>query len=311
VKLLPFFQKIAETNGYFTLNLNFGASLSFEENRIMANQFYKVLRITFLLISIQLSSNMKACTYAYQYSLFPLGSSASEIIFLELELERYVNTPASGDFVFSSDPMSKNTLETRWKGNLKIKSSIDGISFTLVKELSYIDIPDADYNSKLEPYFEKALAFAKTLPYFEEAILEKTAKCAYDRTCGMFSMQIDTIKSELLCQLPDSSASKQIIFPEILVSKYQKITNLNVSEQGDAQNASKLAFIRLWKPCSARIYRIGDRQLLVYCIGWGQKRGYIGTKDDNWKLNNFPVDLYIEGNDVMMHGQRFDSCVLF
>ncbi len=311
MKLLPFFQIIAETIGYFTLNLNFGASLSFEQNSSMSNQFRKVLRITFLFIAVQFSAQLWACTYAYQYSLFPLGSSAAEIIFLELELERYVNTPASGEFVFSSDPMSKNTLETRWKGNLKIKSSIDGIVFTLVKELSYIDIPDAEYNSKLEPYFEKALAFAKTLPYFEEVILEKTAKCAYDRTCGMFSMQIDTIKSELLCQLPDASASKQIIFPEILVSKYQKITNLNVSEQGDAQHASKLEFIRLWKPCSARIYRIGDRQLLVYCIGWGQKRGYIGTKDDNWKLNNYPVDMYIEGNDVMMHGQRFDSCVLF
>jgi hypothetical protein len=49
----------------------------------------------------------------------------------------------------------------------------------------------------------------------------------------------------------------------------------------------------------------------VYCIGWGQKRGYVGTKDQDWKFNNLPVDMYIEGNDVMMHGQRFDSCVFF
>ena len=311
MKLSPFFQKIAELNGYFTLNLNFGTSLSLEYKHSMSNQFYKVLNITFLFIAFLFSSSIWACTYAYQYSLFPLGSSAGEIIFLELELERYVNTPASGDFVFSSDPLSKNTIETRWKGNLKIKSSSDGIIFKLQKELSYIDIPDAEYNAKLEPYFEKALSFAKTLPFFEEAILEKTVKCAYDRTCSLFSMQIDSIKSELICQLPDATASKQIIFPEILISKYLKITNLNVSEQGDNENTSKLEFIRLWKPCSARVYHIADRQLVVYCIGWGQKRGYIGTKDDSWKLNNYPVDLYIEGNDVMMHGQRFDSCVLF
>jgi hypothetical protein len=277
----------------------------------MIIQFYKALRITFLFITLLIYSNVSACTYAYQYSLFPLGSSAAEIIFLEVELERYVNTPASGDFVFSSDPLSKNTIETRWKGNLKIKSSADGIVFTLVKELSYIDIPDAEYNSKLEPYLEKALAFAKTLAYFEEAILDKTAKCSYDRSCTMFNMQSDSINAALYCILADSSAKKEIVFPEILVSKYQKITNLNLSEDGDAKNTSKLEFIKLWKPCSARIYRIGDRQLIVYCIGWGQKRGYIGTKDDNWKLNNYPVDLYIEGNDVMMHGQRFDSCVLF
>jgi hypothetical protein len=277
----------------------------------MLYRLCKSLSLFFLSLLIHFSLDSKACTYAYQYSLFPLGASGAEFVFLELELERYVNTPASGDFVFSSDPLSKNSIETRWKGNLKIKSSSDCVNFTLIKELSYIDIPDADYNSKLEPYFEKALSYAKTLPYFEEAILDKTAKCAYDRTCTMFNLKIDSVQLTLQCQLLDSSASRKIDFPEILVSKYQKITNLEQNEDGTIQDASKLEFIRLWKPCSARMYRIGDRQLVVYCIGWGQKRGYIGTKDPDWKLNNMPVDMYIEGNDVMMHGQRFDSCKIF
>jgi hypothetical protein len=267
--------------------------------------------VYFLFIIIQFPTSAFACTYAYQYSLFPLGASGSDIIFLELELERYVNTPASGAFVFSSDPLSKNTIETRWKGNLKIKSSSDAVNYTLLKELSFIDVPDAEYNSKLEPYFEKALAYARTLPYFEEAILDKTAKCAYDRTCTLFNLKIDSVNLLLNCHLSDSSASKKIDFPEILVTKYQKIANLEQNEDGTIQNASKLEFIRLWKPCSARLYRIGDRQLVVYCIGWGQKRGYVGTKDQDWKFNNLPVDMYIEGNDVMMHGQRFDSCVFF
>jgi hypothetical protein len=311
VKILPFFQKEAEINRYFKLNLNFGTSLSFHMNMNMINSFYKAFIITFLLIQTLLPIASFACTYAYQYSLFPLGISGAEIIFLEIELERYVNTPASGAFVFSSDPLSKNSIETRWKGNLKIKSSSDANSFILLKELSYIDIADVEYDINIQPYLEKALAYAKTLPFFEEAILDKTAKCSYDRTCTMFQLKVDTIKPILFCQLPDSTASKEIIFPEILVSKYEKITNLDKSEQGDELNASKLEFIRLWKPCSARLYRIGDRQIVVYCIGWGQKRGYLGTKDNDWKLNNMPVDMYIEGNDVMMHGQRFDSCLIF
>jgi hypothetical protein len=288
----------------FTLTTNLGVT--------SINTKYIILFIiTFLLIQTLLPIASFACTYAYLYSLFPLGISGAEIIFLEIELERYVNTPASGAFVFSSDPLSKNSIETRWKGILKIKSSSDANSFILLKELSYIDIADVDYDINIQPYLEKALAYAKTLPFFEEAILDKTAKCSYDRTCTMFQLKFDTIKPILFCQLPDSTASKEIIFPEILVSKYEKITNLDKSEQGDELNASKLEFIRLWKPCSARLYRIGDRQIVVYCIGWGQKRGYLGTKDNDWKLNNMPVDMYIEGNDVMMHGQRFDSCLIF
>ena len=293
------------------LNLNFGIQLSYNRRKHMTNKFYNSLIVYFLFIIIQFPTSAFACTYAYQYSLFPLGASGSDIIFLELELERYVNTPASGAFVFSSDPLSKNTIETRWKGNLKIKSSSDAVNYTLLKELSFIDVPDAEYNSKLEPYFEKALAYARTLPYFEEAILDKTAKCAYDRTCTLFNLKIDSVNLILNCHLSDSIASKKIDFPEILVTKYQKIANLEQNEDGTIQNASKLEFIRLWKPCSARLYRIGDRQLVVYCIGWGQKRGYVGTKDQDWKFNNLPVDMYIEGNDVMMHGQRFDSCVFF
>lgn len=293
------------------LNLNFGIQLSYNRRKRMTNNFYKSLIVYFLFIIVQFPSSSFACTYAYQYSLFPLGASGSDIIFLELELERYVNTPASGAFVFSSDPLSKNTIETRWKGNLKIKISSDAVNYNLLKELSFIDIPDAEYNSKLEPYFEKALAYARTLPYFEEAILDKTAKCAYDRSCTLFNLKIDSVNLILNCHLTDSSASKKIDFPEILVTKYQKIANLEQNEDGTIQNASKLEFIRLWKPCSARLYRIGDRQLVVYCIGWGQKRGYVGTKDQDWKFNNMPVDMYIEGNDVMMHGQRFDSCVFF
>jgi hypothetical protein len=251
-----------------------------------------------------------ACSYAYQYSLFPLGSSGENIIFLEVELERYVNTAIGGEMMLQTrDPLQKNIIETRWKGNLRLKSSEDGKNFQLITELAYIDIADEKYNEALLPYFEKAMQKAREQLFFEEAFLLKTANCAYERSCNMFVMELDTLEPALNCFLEtDSKQKRKIDFPSVLLQKYENVTQLNFSEIETVEAASRIEFYRVWKPCSARYYQIGEKKIIIYCIGWGQKRGYNGQKQADWKANNLPVENFIEGNDVMMHGQRFDIC---
>lgn len=268
-----------------------------------------VLKYFFLFFSFLFCIHaISACSYAYQYSLFPLGKNGETLLFLELELERYVNIPGLEINMMRSAEKNQN-FETRWKGSVKIKGSADLNNFYILKNLASIDISDQRYKDELKPYFESAMTFVNTYPFFEEAYLLKTADCAYDRSCKMFQLEVDTTTEKLFCYLPELPQNKKIVsFPEILIKKYENITQLNFAEMDSVDREAKINFLKVWKPCSSRYYRIGDRTISVYCIGWGQKKGFTGTKDEDWKPNNLPVEQFIEGNLVLMHGQRFDSC---
>ena len=232
------------------------------------------------------------------------------LIFLEIELERYVNTPAGAIGMIRPDGPGLSTsapIETRWKGNLRLKKQQGPTTAILLEELAYIDISDENYKSELAPYFEKALLQAYKLPIFEEAILEKIAYCKYDRSCDLFSLKIDTHSVNLTCGLHNSSSNPvNIEFPPIILQKYENITALNFSEIEQVEKASRIDFYKVWRPYAARQYIIGAETIVVYSIGWGQAKGYLDTEAKSWFDNIVPVSQYIEGNDVMMHGQRFD-----
>ncbi len=65
-------------------------------------------------------------------------------------------------------------------------------------------------------------------------------------------------------------------------------------------------FYRIWRPVQIRYYRMGSQMLLIYTLGWGQAKGYKAYQDEDLTKNMLPLEKFIEGNDVMMHGQRFD-----
>lgn len=264
-------------------------------------------------IFLLFAANLTACSYAYQYSLFPLGSSGGKLIFLEIELERYVNTPAGAIGLLRPDerslPNNPSEIETRWKGNLRLKKQLGTQEFLLLEDLAYIDISDITYHTELAPYFEKAMRKAYALPFFEEAILEKIAYCKYDRSCDLFLLEVDTISIHLNCGLAKAGQlqnSVNISFPPIILQKFENITQLNFSEIEKVEKESRIEFFKVWKPYEARQYSIGNQTLVVYTIGWGLAKGYPAKKEENWKNNIAPVEKFIEGNDVMMHGQRFD-----
>lgn len=267
----------------------------------------KLYIFSLLILSSLLLSNLplEACSYAYQYSLFPMGMSDGNIIFLEVELERYVNTPSAAGLPQNRFGPNARQIETRWKGSLRLqalkKNSLDRIA-----ELAYVDISDETYEKELEPYFRKALISAKKLPNFKEAQLDSVAYCRYDRTCDLFQLKVDTLKLQLEASLHQYDDWQAASFPSVVLHKFENIMKLNFSELETVEASSRINFFRAWKPYSARHYSIGDQKIVLFTLGWGQARGYQAKKEENWIPNQPTVDEYIDGKDVMMHGQRFD-----
>ncbi len=287
----------------FYFKFEFIKLIKFEENFMT---FKSTIFLVFLFSIYSLRTY--SCSYAYQYSIFPLGSSAGDIIFLEVELERYVSTPA--ELMMYGGNLLNKSIETRWKGNLSLKKTSDGRDFTLLQTLAFVDIADELYYKELQPYFLKAMDIAREFPYFKEGILLNYANCAYDRYCNFFIMEIDSL-SKLYCKEDSLTNNRiEVVFPDILVNKFETVHRLN-EQEAEEQESLRKDFVKVWKPCSIRVYEISGRKISIYCIGWGQKKGYNAKKDDAFRYNHKPIEEYIEGNDVMMHGQRFDVFQLF
>jgi hypothetical protein len=266
------------------------------------NLIYQAILLAVLCFS---STKILACSYAYQYSLFPLGSANNHLIFLEVELERYVNTPAGGGLPMNRFGPNARQIETRWKGSLRLQQ-LNGDSLSRIRELAYVDISDDTYEEELAPYFQKAMQAASKMEDFQQATFDSIAYCRYDRSCALFQLKVDTLALELKASLNSPEQWQKASFPSVVLHKFENIMKLNFSELETVEASSRINFFQAWKPYSARHYSIGAQKIVVYTLGWGQARGYQGKKDLKWKSNLPPIEECIEGKDVMMHGQRFD-----
>jgi hypothetical protein len=265
------------------------------------------LPILLLLFS---SAYSLACSYAYQYSLFPLALAQGDtLIVLEVDLERYVSKPEDRLFQrkdrFSED--NNQVAQTRWKGYLRLKKQALGQwdSLLLVEELGYVDLADEQYQESLSPYFQKALDKAGQLPL--SIVLEQPdlAYCYYDNQCQLFSRRIDTVNAEVFC-LAANYPEHRMDIPQTIQSRMQAMLQSSVDVQVAASEWAKA-----WKPYSIRKYHLplDKGELLVYTIGRGQKRFYQAKPPKSmWEpaqVND--LGLYLEGNDVLFHGQRIDG----
>ncbi|MCP4440801.1 MAG: hypothetical protein GY810_17915 [Aureispira sp.] len=272
-------------------------------------RIFLTLSILFSLLLIQTTAS--ACSYAYQYSLFPMGTSMGNLVMLEVELERYVNTP--DQMIGNRMPGSRmsgmdKTIETRWKGNLRLKSIAKDTTL-LIEELGFVDISDEQYHEKLRPYFHKAMRKAEELPMFERAELLEEGLCKYDNTCDFFKKTIDTTTVNVYCAVNQEeyiNQRQEVIFPSIVLHKFENMTKMEFSDIEKVEIDSRLDFYDVWNKYNVRLYQIGDQTIAIYTLGWGQKRYYKETKTEKWRDNLGPVEDYVKGNDVMRHGQRFD-----
>jgi hypothetical protein len=267
-----------------------------------------IYSILFIFIFI---ANTIACSAAYQYSLFPLGSSMGQVIFLEVELDRYLSNPSNQMMQMGGNSPFDNTpsIEVRWKGSLKVFTYQMG-EMVLVSDLGFIDILDLDYNEALLPYFQKALKKARALPMFEAAVLENVGYCHYDRSCTFMELIIDADKVEFHAiskEVGYEDKKCPIPFVEKTLLKVEMQTKIKFTDFDNIEKEFQVDFFRLWSPQTVRRYTVGGQTVQVFTIGRGDKSKYSETKETAWKSPVLEtIGHYIKGNDVVFHGQRFD-----
>ncbi|MGH1339457.1 MAG: hypothetical protein ACRBFS_25290 [Aureispira sp.] len=256
-----------------------------------------------------------ACSAAYQYSLFPLGSSQGQLIVLEVELDRYLTSPGNqmmqmGGGVPGGVPNGKSTLEVRWKGTFKVLIQ-QADTFALQEDLGRVDILDEDYEEALRPFFQEAYDAAKALTAFQEARLESVGYCHYDRSCGFMELLMDEEAVAFYAHSKETGYEKErcrVAFKEKDLLKVEKQTTIKFTDFNSLEKDYQLDFFRLWSPQTVRRYSIGEQTIQVFSLGRGDKSRYTGpaVEKERKQPNLEHIGRYIKGNDVLFHGQRFD-----
>lgn len=276
--------------------------------------------LTLILIIFTLfETNIFACSYAYQYSYFPLGkSSENEWIMIHLEMERNVNTPENAGGIIKPKGgiynSRKNTeMTVRWTGKLHLvvlDTRTQKIE-RLETVAEGIDVDDRTYEEELQPYFHQAAAIAKAKANFQLAVLDSIGYCRHDNDCGFLQKEIDSVNVKLYWTIEGQAIHQQkalTTFPAEILEKFAVVTHTSVQEM-DSQltPASMIAYFMAWKPYAIRLYKVGDETLFMYTIGRGRKDFYASEKAKNWQMPSVgSVEDFVEGNDVLYHGQRFD-----
>ena len=266
------------------------------------------------------SSSALACSYAYQYSLFPLGTrKGGQWIAIHLEMERNVITPdqgmgggVTGKFRMNDDFQPRADMTVRWRGSLQLVAlDLNTLQLLPIATIAHtIDIDDKTYAQELAPYFEQAAARAREEADFEPAQIERVGYCRHDNDCPYLQKEIDTTTVALrwvIEQQKEYALKAETQFPPVVLQKFENMTKLDFSDLEKVAASSRIEYFKAWKPYSVRIYRTATQQLALFTIGWGQKRFYTSTKAPTWEVPNVGgVEQYIEGNDILFHGQRFD-----
>ncbi|WMX13486.1 MULTISPECIES: hypothetical protein [unclassified Aureispira] len=257
-----------------------------------------------------------ACSAAYQYSLFPLGSTAGQLILLEVELDRYLSNPSNQMMQMGGGRPFENTpaIEVRWKGTLKVFTYQMG-EMVLNTDLGVIDILDSDYEEALLPYFQKAYEAARVLPMFEAAVLENVGYCHHDRSCTFMELRIDTQQVKFYASSNEEGYEDKsclVPFAEKTLLKVENQTKIKFTDFDNVEKEFQVDFFRLWSPQTIRRYTVGGQTVQVFTIGRGDKSRYYETKETEWKTPVLEtIGHYIQGKDVVFHGQRFDFFHVF
>lgn len=233
------------------------------------------------------------------------------LIVFEVEMDRYLSTPDNQMLQFGGgrDFSALKSVEVRWKGTLKVMV-MDGNQLTLHKDLGFIDILDEEYRDALLPHFQKAYETAKGMPMFEEAVLESIGVCHHDRSCDFMSLTIDEEKAEFYANSNEDGYQDKkcaVTFSEKTLQKVENQTKIKFTNFKSIEKEYQVDFFRLWSPQTIRRYSIGGQTIQVFSIGRGDKSRYTLTKETEWNNPNLEsIGHFIQGNDVVFHGQRFD-----
>lgn len=267
------------------------------------------MRILLILIGLFSQEILWACSYAYQYSLYPMGASGGQLVVLEVELERYVNHPdfnpmGAHDRVFSAD------IESRWKGSIRLCYWKNGKLEQIEVIGKKIDFSDSDYEKGLQPFMQAGYDAAQALPFFEAAEIERCGVCHFDINCPFFQKKVNGDEGTAACYLEEAIEVRYPVqVPMGILQKFEARTNEKFSELDKLDVQTRGDFYRIWKPYSVRVYNIGGTEYLAFTLGWGQKLPTPILTESEWRRTLPPVELFTEGREVLLHGYRFDFII--
>lgn len=275
----------------------------------------KYILCLFFLVGV--FSQSSACSFAYQVSYYPLGMSGGNWIVLEAELERYVNTPDNmimmggmGRQTPIGGGMGSRVMEVRWKGNLRLKSLQNG-KLVLLEELIYLDLNDETYAEELQPHFEKALAKAEALPFFQVANLKEVGVCDHDKQCTFFQKEIDREASKVYCYLNKEGYKEykqEITFPHKTLEKFENMTKQKFTDIESIELETRNDYYSIWLPYQVCVYEVDGQEMVIYTLSWGQKKGETFKQATTWDVPNLSsIAGFIKGREVLFHGHRFDT----
>ncbi len=276
------------------------------------------MKLAFCLLFFWISSSsLYACSAAYQYSLFPLGMSMGQLVVLELDLERYVQNPENKMMQFGGgirnrfevETNENQAIEVRWKGTIKLYQLV-GQKMTLLEDYGNTDLSDKLYQEALQPFFLEALERAQQLPLFEEAVLENQGICHYDRSCTFMTKVLDKDNLKFYCISQEEGYQQDsalVNYPYKILLKSETQLKTKFTQMDSLDNQLQIDFFMIWSPQTVRRYRIGNQMVQVFTLGKGTKSKYTLKKCDTWeKIMLENIAHFIQGNDVIYHGQRFD-----
>lgn len=239
-----------------------------------------------------------------------MGMSMGQLVVLEVEMNRYLNSPAEQMIPrYGMENSNMNEIEVRWKGTLKLMFYTEK-GLELIYDLGFIDLLDENYSEALLALFLEAYEKSVALPAFEEASLESVGRCHHDRLCDFMHLIINEQQIEFYSKSTEKNYdhdSCKVNFSYTALKKVENATKINFTDFENIEKDYQVDFFRLWSPITVRRYRIGTTILLVYSLGRGDRSRYFLSKEEklDLKIHESPAH-YIQGNDVLFHGQRFD-----
>ena len=91
--------------------------------------------------------------------------------------------------------------------------------------------------------------------------------------------------------------------------KVEKTTTIPFTDFDNVDKEFHINFLQLRSPQAVRRYSIGGRTLHVYSTGRGSRSRYTPVESTEKRRQPMLQDIghFIQGNDVLFHGQRFDT----
>ncbi len=248
----------------------------------------KILIIITIITSTLIEAN--ACESADQYRLFPLGVSYGKVICLELDQFRNPD----GSFFDVSWEVRANLISISASGQRKQLNKYTGVK-----------IKDSEYSVKVIEILANACLEAKMDPDFEEFLVSDIDFGEYNNSLEEFTYSVN---NKLKPVISNKKRETEVILSELFLKRINAFLDVNPKTKlTDAQvKKDHSMFFKKLGIGSVRKYRSENYELVVACLGFGDRNSRTKNPIDESKIQLVSVDQFMYNEPVLHHGHSFD-----